>query len=586
MAVWFGVDAVAGEMWLGPVFASGVRRLGVANFGRGLLIGVGERDAGVFEEVAVGAGWRVWRVEPLFPEARFLRIRVPVAVPLRGHVGLVLYRRDATKFYEGLQRAYRYGLPSAFEPYVSSALLYGSVYRGYAVLFGKGSRGLAEKFSRLKAPLLARVSWLDPLYVFTPLDVDIATRGLVSGGYTGEVGGAVEIPVFHGYSLRLREGSDNSLTIIGAPGTGKSSFLDYLLSKLEGWNVLVLDVTGEHRLLERHGYRVLEAGVDLFINPLAMGVDVAYSVILGVIEAAWREKASPIVAYTLYTALQKSGTLLDAYSHVEKLLSSSRQEDERAAAGALIRRLRPMIHPALLGHGDLPRGRTVVDLSPLPEEAKNIFSLSALYLAYFSAVRGGWSGIIVLDEADRLGDTEVANRIADELRKYNVSIWAVGHSLARVARKLADAGTLMVFATNDPDNLETLATVTGWRDAGLLGKLAYGQALVVRRGLQPVIASLYIPAEFRSRSANVNPCLRFEDTARRHGADPLELMKLYVELFPHRHVVPRILEGEAVPRQEFEAFRQKAGKTPRQTLEALAEIYTCLENREKQTSTP
>jgi hypothetical protein len=61
-------------------------------------------------------------------------------------------------------------------------------------------------------------------------------------------------------------------------------------------------------------------------------------------------------------------------------------------------------------------------------------------------VRGGWSGIIVLDEADRLGDTEVANRIADELRKYNVSIWAVGHSLARVARKLADAGLLSKLA--------------------------------------------------------------------------------------------------------------------------------------------
>jgi hypothetical protein len=58
-------------------------------------------------------------------------------------------------------------------------------------------------------------------------------------------------------------------------------------------------------------------------------------------------------------------------------------------------------------------------------------------------------------------------------------------------------------------------------------------------------------------------------------------MRLYVELFPHRRIVPRILEGEAVPRQEFEAFRQKAGKTPRQTLEALAEIYTCLENRRK-----
>jgi hypothetical protein len=154
MAVWFGVDAVAGEMWLGPVFASGIRRLGVANFGRGLLIGVAEGDAELFLEVASSAGWRAWRVEPVFPACRLVRLRVPVALPLRGPAGVVLYRRDAAKFYEGLQRAYSYGLPSAFEPYVSSALLYGSVYRGYAVAFGRGSRGSPRSFPGSRLPCL------------------------------------------------------------------------------------------------------------------------------------------------------------------------------------------------------------------------------------------------------------------------------------------------------------------------------------------------------------------------------------------------------------------------------------------------
>jgi len=218
-------------------------------------------------------------------------------------------------------------------------------------------------------------------------------------------------------------------------------------------------------------------------------------------------------------------------------------------------------------------------MSGLPEEVKTTFALAVLHLAYSSAVRRGWSGLIVVDEAYRLGDTEVANRIADELRKYGVSLWAVGHSLERVARRLADAAVLFVFATNDPGNLERLSVVAGWRDAGALGRLSYGQALVVKRGFQPFTASLYIPAEFRARGVGGNPCLSFEEVARRHGADPLELMQLYVELLPARRSLPGILRGERVPDEDFTLFRQKAGKAPRSLLQALAEIYTCLEAR-------
>ncbi|MCC6005142.1 MAG: hypothetical protein LM590_12470, partial [Thermofilum sp.] len=40
-----------------------------------------------------------------------------------------------------------------------------------------------------------------------------------------------------------------------------------------------------------------------------------------------------------------------------------------------------------------------------------------------------------------------------------------------------------------------------------------------------------------------------------------------------------ILRGERVPEEDFKLFRLKAGKAPRSLLEALAEIYACLESR-------
>jgi hypothetical protein len=75
-----------------------------------------------------------------------------------------------------------------------------------------------------------------------------------------------------------------------------------------------------------------------------------------------------------------------------------------------------------------------------------------------------------------LGDCEVVNRICDELRKYGVSVWAAGHSLTRIARKLADARVQMFFATMDPDTLE-VADPRG----EVLPRLGFAQALMRER---------------------------------------------------------------------------------------------------------
>ena len=101
-----------------------------------------------------------------------------------------------------------------------------------------------------------------------------------------------------------------------------------------------------------------------------------------------------------------------------------------------------------------------------------------------------------------LGDCEVVNRICDELRKYGVSVWAAGHSLTRIARKLADARVQMFFATMDPDTLE-VADPRG----EVLPRLGFAQALMRERGSASK-CSASRPAESSKKGKSSNPALK------------------------------------------------------------------------------
>jgi hypothetical protein len=298
-----------------------------------------------------------------------------------------------------------------------------------------------------------------------------------------------------GYNLRFARGMDNSIAIIGAPGTGKSVLLDYLLSRVpEDYNVIVIDPTGEHASLKAFGYRVALTGVDAKLNPLGLfSKQEAVEVLRGALEAYWGERLSPIVVFTLDRCAQGAGDLAGVVGCVEEVAASSQREDERNAAAALLRRLQPMLSPALLGEEPLPYGRVVVDLSAVPgEEAKTAFAITLLFGVYVAAKSGGWEGIVVVDEADRLGDVDIVNRSADELRKYNVSIWAVGHSVSRVARKLMDARVRLFFATSDPENIRYLQMLNVKADPS---RLQTGQALILARGEPYRLISITVPRE-------------------------------------------------------------------------------------------
>jgi hypothetical protein len=595
-AAWFGVEVPPTEQLMPVIIASGAPKFLAANWGRGFAVAVPEKFAAKFEKLAVSRGWRVKRVEPPeLPALRYYEVLTgvwpvkPEHSPRFGGLVAEVKRGGAyRKLLASIDRQYTVKVaPGAFirtpmPPDVAQARASAEAYKVAVVAFPfvfdeeGGSAKLAEKVAELKVPR--------PRGWFTPLDAENFLALPREGGmYTprGPFAGMYEFDVKLAGNLVLTFGEkrDNSVLLCGAPGTGKSIVLDTMLARVPAWwTVLVLDPTGEHTVLgklppsggEGRSYAVLRAGVDVLLNPLALGPAGAFDVLAGVIEGYWGERLTPIVAQTLMRAVHGSRNLAEVYEKVEKVLAGSSREDERNAAAALLRRLEPLLScPALYGSEEaepLPAGRTVIDMSTIESEAaKAAFALTALHLAYVSAKLGKWRGIVVVEEADRLGDCDVVNRIADELRQYGVSAWAVGHSLARIARKLADAHYQLYFATSDPDTLKVVDP-----ERRVLPKLAFAQAYVHVRGRTPFTASLLFDPEI-ARSKKVfaaRPPLPVSDVAMKHGVDPRRLAQHYSELRQHARAVVKFVRGEA-SREEAEPVRSLSPPM----LRALAELY-------------
>jgi hypothetical protein len=595
-AAWFGVEVPPTEPLMPVIVASGTPKFLAANWGEGFAVAVPAKFAERFERLAEARGWRVKRVEP--PELPPLRYDnelagvwpvLPEHSPrFGGLVAEVKRGRAYQKLLAAIDRQYtvkvapgtyiRQPMPADAAQARASAETYKVAVVGFPFVFDEeeGSAKLAGKVAELKLPR--------PRGWFTPLDAEnFLAMPREGGAYTPEPPFArmykFDVKLAGNLTLTFKEGADNSVLLCGAPGTGKSIVLDTMLARVPGWwTVLVLDPTGEHTILgklppsegEEGSYAVLRAGVDVFLNPLALGPAGAFDVLIGVIDGFWGERPTPIVAQTLMRALQGSKNLAEVYEKVEKVLAGSSREDERNAAAALLRRLEPLLScPALYGSEEaepLPAGRTVIDMSTIESEAaKAAFALTALHLAYVSAKLGKWRGIVVVEEADRLGDCDVVNRIADELRQYGVSAWAVGHSLARIARKLADAHYQLYFATSDPDTLKVVDP-----ERRVLPKLAFAQAYVHVRGRTPFTASLLFDPEI-ARSKRVfaaRPPLPVSDVAMKHGVDPRRLAQHYSELRQHARAVVKFVRGEA-SREEAEPVRSLSPPM----LRALAELY-------------
>jgi hypothetical protein len=544
-AAWFGAEVAPSVegLWIEPILYSGAEVFAIVNWGEGLLIGLPQKNARLFRKYAEGRGWRLIEViePPSVPPCEPYPIPPFPALRSLGPRGGVLARRaDARKWLERYDRAHaRFGDTPEARAARNSAYNYACILKAIAFTFadersaGKRERKLAERVERLKAPrFLARE--------LTPLELAKLTEELTAEAYGAQrprdpklrqlaemMGFRFKLPLADGYLTTIAPGRDNSLFLCGAPESGKSLALDHYLTQVpEGWNVLVIDPTGEHAVLAKWGFAVLRAGVDVKVNPLALG-ERAFDVLEGVLESLWkrgeeRELTAPKLE-VLREAVSNAKSLWDVYRNVARTLEGAQREDVRNAAFGLKRRLEPMLLcPALYGGGkaELPSGRAVIVTQLGRGEAELAFIYTLLHMVYSAAKAGAWQGIVVIDEVDQLGDAEIVNRICDELRKYGVSIWAAGHSVARVPSKLVDAKYQLYFQTTDPATLKLIDP-----DGRILPQLKPGQALMRVRGWGLRVAPVTVPDELieAKRSFRPPPEVPVSTVASRFGVDPYRL---------------------------------------------------------------
>jgi hypothetical protein len=583
MAMWFGVSIARSEELFDSLVKSGTKRFVVANFGRGLLVAVEDKYAQSFRDAVVHLGGRVAPIQspslpPVVPQPLHA---YPVASPmdLGGVYGIF---KPSMKYVKKEYRFWGSYMPRTMEEYVFSAVQYGLVAKSYLFTFDvRGDSKLASEIVKLRFPLLKGLFW--PKATLTPLDFQILTQRLVElGAYLEkprivevvERGAGFTIPVADGlYIGATAPGQDLNMLIVGAPGTGKSLFLDYLLEALAKTptNIVVLDPTGEHSMrLGDLGYSVLYAGRNYFLNPVA--TPNAFDVIYNSISELWREdglRAFP--SEILANALEKSRTLVDVLLNVEATMKSSTREDVLNSCGALLRRLRPLIHPALLGEASLPQGHVIIDLTFIDSDfARKAFVLTFLYNVYYEARQGKWGGIIVIDEVDRYG-SEALDWVTDELRKYGVAVWAVGHSVSKIPPRLQDSRYTLMFATKDPDNLEYARNLFPRDIVAVIPYLSVAQAVYHERGRQPVIVTVRLSSRkgFKPRKL---PTLK--DIAAKNKLSEFELAMAFARFWDVRDSVIRAAKMGAT-QEDYKKLRDKGYDPKKQPtlLYALAELY-------------
>jgi AraC-like DNA-binding protein len=547
---WFGAEVAPSTegLWLDPILYSEAEVFAIVNWGDGLLIGIPLKRAELFKRYAESRGWRLTEIfePPSIPPCELYPIpKFPVRISLGPRGGVLARACDARKWlarYEKNHTIIVGGRPvrvrdsDEAEAARDSAYNYRCILKAIAFTFTdvksarKSAWKLAERVEKLKAP---RFVYRE----LTPLELAKLTEELTAEAYTGRrspeedrivkmMGFEFDLPLADGYLTTVAPGRDNSLFLCGAPETGKSLALDHYLTRVpRGWDLIVIDPTGEHAVLAEWGYAVLRAGVDVKVNPLALG-ERAFDVLEGVLESLWkrgeeRELTAPKLE-VLRDAVSNAKSLWDVYRNVASALERAQREDVRNAAFGLKRRLEPMLRcPALYGESaELPSGRAVIVTQLGREEAELAFIYTVLHMVYNAAKTGAWRGIVVIDEVDQLGDADVVNRICDELRKYGVSVWAAGHSVEGVPSKLLNAKYQLYFATTDPATLDLID-----RSGRVLPKLKPGQALMRVRGWGERVARVEVAGELieAKRNFRAPPEVPLSTVASRFGVDPYRL---------------------------------------------------------------
>lgn len=249
---------------------------------------------------------------------------------------------------------------------------------------------------------------------------------------------------------------NNHTLVVGSTGSGKTwatASVSVQLSR-HGWEVLILDRTGEYCALENLGFRRYVYGIDLGVNILRLRE--AVDILSEVPEYMYGEagRLTPIQYSLLSEAALSSSNLAELRNRLEEL-SLVGDKDDASAALAVLRRLRTILEFRGL-HEDFGEldGPAVVDLSRLPGEAvKNVATWTLLYAIYYHGKRGAPRAdrLVVIDEAHHslysspLNTLHIVEEIIREGRRYGVHLLLSTQAVPETFTVPGTVGNILVF---------------------------------------------------------------------------------------------------------------------------------------------
>ncbi len=308
---------------------------------------------------------------------------------------------------------------------------------------------------------------------------------------------------------------NNNLMITGSSGSGKSNACKLIVESLagSGSRFLILDPHGEYSgiagRLKARAYDALESSINLFevgssseyekSAELAQLFKKAFR--LGEVQSSMLFRC---IRYTFYICRKKGKEPgMNELLYSIRAFKEQADKSEAAALSSLLNRL------SMLGNRDRKHldfnevwdGNTVLVLSRLhSSEAQVIYIESILRKVYSSMLEGGRRSekfYIIIDEAEKLLDTEILARIAAEGRKYSVGIIAIAQRPKGLCRSIrSNSAVSICFQQREPEELNYLSNlVAGGNEANRFAEvkkairdLGKGFAVIQKSGEEPCIA--------------------------------------------------------------------------------------------------
>jgi len=359
--------------------------------------------------------------------------------------------------------------------------------------------------------------------------------------------------------------------ITGGSGTGKSNMCKQLLRQLAGLgcNFVVLDPHSEYvESAKEFGAEIYDGRINCInifdFDGLSEKEKVAE------ITSMFRRifRLGEVQAYTLHKCISytcnicaqrgRTPTMHDLIYTIKVFLKHA-GKTEANTLESLEKRLSVIAGDSYakgVNIASVMKGRSIFSLASLhTAEAQAVYMEGMLKRIYTSLLSNGKPNrskfYIVIDEAEKLQNSEVVARLVAEGRKYGVGIVAISQRAKALDKEIrSNAATIIAFAQREPEEQSYVANL-------IAGGNEYNRFLEVRKALRELGRGQALVQSASSRNPKIVSCARFEAISR----DPSYRIIRLAERAISEHELSGVLMHEGFAREDvLDALRTLEGK--------------------------